>query len=320
MSKKQNQNNTPLSHDNFVRKSLSDKKIAAEFFETHLPKEILSQVDLSTLEQQKENYFDNTLGHGIVDLLYSVNFGQDQGYLVLLLEHQSSQDYKMPLRIQKYILRICEDHLTKNKNAKIPLIYPLIFYTGNSKYNAPLSFYSLFNNSELAKRFLTEPIQLIETKGFTKEDIRGRYYAGLMTYFIAHIRQKDIFPYIKEVIEFITRISEQGNIEFIETILYYLTNKADTEKIDGIFSEFKKAVKPEHKEEVMTIAERLEQRGKEAGIQIGEQRGLEKGKEAGIQIGLKKAAMNMLLKNLDEKVIAESTGLSLEEVKRLRKN
>ena len=98
---------------------------------------------------------------------------------------------------------------------------------------------------------------------------------------MAHIRQKDIFPYIKEVIEFITRISEQGNIEFIETILYYLTNKANTEKIDGIFSEFKKAVKPEHKEDIMTVAERLEQRrlekGKKAGIQIGEQKGLEKG-------------------------------------------
>ena len=52
MQKNDKKSNTPLSHDNFVRKSLSDKKIAAEFFETHLPKEILSQVDLSTLEQQ----------------------------------------------------------------------------------------------------------------------------------------------------------------------------------------------------------------------------------------------------------------------------
>ena len=105
--------------------------------------------------------------------LISINFEipKYQGYLVLLLEHQSTQDYKMPLRIQKYILRICEDHLTKNNNAKIPLIYPMLFYTGGGKYNAPLSFYSLFNNSELAKRFLTKPIQLIETKGFTKEDI-----------------------------------------------------------------------------------------------------------------------------------------------------
>ena len=60
-------------------------------------------------------------------------------------------------------------------------------------------------------------------------------------------------------------------------------------------------IKLEHKEDIMTIAERLEQRGKEAGIQIG----------------LEKAASNMLLKNLDEKIIAESTGLSLEEIKRL---
>ena len=127
---------------------------------------------------------------------------------MFLLKYQSTSNYNILLCIQKYIWRICEDYSTKNNNVKILLIYPLIFYTGETKYNAPLSFYSLFNNSELAKKFLTEPIQLIETKGFAKEDIRGRYYAGLMTYFMAHIRQKDIFPYIKEVIEFITRISE----------------------------------------------------------------------------------------------------------------
>ena len=107
---------------------------------------------------------------------------------MLLLEHQSTPDYKMPLRIQKYILRICEDYLSKNNNSKIPLIYPLIFYTGETKYNTSLSLYSLFNNPELAKKFLTEPIQLIETKGFAKEDIKGNYYTGLMTYFMAHIR------------------------------------------------------------------------------------------------------------------------------------
>ena len=45
-----------------------------------------------------------------------------------------------------------------------------------------------------------------------------------MTYFMAHIRQKDIFPYIKEI-DIITKISEQGNIEFIETILYYIANR-----------------------------------------------------------------------------------------------
>ena len=31
-------------------------------------------------------------------------------------------------------------------------------------------------------------------------------------------------------------------IEYIESILYYILDKADSEKVDGIFSEFKKAV------------------------------------------------------------------------------
>lgn len=167
---------------------MSDKNVAREFFEANLPQDILSQVDLSTLKQEKENYFDNTLGNGIVDLIYSVNFGMDKGYLIALVEHQSTQDYKMPLRIMKYMLRICDDYLKKNKGGKIPLIYPILFYSGQKKYTAPLSLWSLFNNSERAKEFLTKPIQLVESSNFQKDDIRGRNYAGLMMYFMSKIR------------------------------------------------------------------------------------------------------------------------------------
>lgn len=233
---------------------------------------------------------------------------------MLLVEHQSTQDYKMPLRIMKYILRICDDYLKKNKGRKIPLIYPILFYGGVTKYVAPLSLWSLFNNSERAKEFITKPIQLVETNKFRKEDIRGRDYAGLMMYFMSKISERDIFPFLHEVIESITKISKDGDIEYIESILYYILDKADSEKVDGIFSEFKKAVTIEHSEVIMTIAERLEQRGvikgKEVGIQIGIEKGIEKRN--------KEIALNMLLKKLDEKIISESTGLSIEEIKNLK--
>ena len=213
-----------------------------------------------------------------------------------------------------YVLRICDDHLNKQPEGKIPLIYPILFYGGKRKYTAPLSLWSLFNNSERAKDFLTKPIQLIQTNNFRKEDIRGRAYFGLMMYFMAHIREKDIFPYLHEVVELINKISNDGDIEYIESILYYVIDKADSEKVDGILSEFKKAVTPEHSEKLMTIAERLREQGKEIGMQIGIERGMEKGREEGI----KKVALNMLLKKLDEKIISESTGLSLEEIKKLK--
>ena len=98
--------------------------------------------------------------------------------------------------------------------------------------------------------------------------------------------------------------------------MYYLTNKADTEKINRIFSEFKKAVTLEHKEYIMTIAEKLEQRG------------LEKGKEAGIQIGREEdktqgttnIALNMIPENMDAKLIAKFTGMTIEEINELKGN
>ena len=316
IKKGQDKQNNKNIHDSFVKKVLSNKTVAKEFLETNLPQEILSQVDLSTLRQEKENYFDNTLGQGIVDLIYSVNFGRDKGYLIVLLEHQSTQDYKMSLRIQKYVLRICDDYLKKNKKDKIPLIYPILFYSGKEKYTAPLSFYDLFNNAKKAKEFLTKPVQLIETSKFQKDDIKSKYYSGLMMYFMNKIHQRDIFPHLHEVIEFIGKISNDGDIEYIESLLYYVVEKADTEKVESIFLEFKKAVTIKHREVVMTIAERLREQGKEAGIQIG----IEKGRQEGRQEGIKEVVANMLLKKLDEKIIAESTGLTLEEIKDLRKN
>lgn len=44
-------------------------------------------------------------------------------------------------------------------------------------------------------------------------------------------------------------------------MLYYSIGKDNIEEMNGIFSEFEKAVIPEHKHNIMTIATRLEQKG-----------------------------------------------------------
>jgi predicted transposase/invertase (TIGR01784 family) len=305
-------------HDKFTKQVLSDKKTAKEFFQLSLPKSILAQVDLDTIEQVKESYVDNELGQGVVDLIYKVKFGMDDGYLIALLEQQSTQDDTMPLRISKYVLRIASEFLDNHKGSKIPLIYPLLLYTGQGKYKKPLSIYDLFVNSQKAKEYLTQPIRLIEVSDFEASDIKEKYYGGLMMYLMNKVKQQDIFESLKEIMNIITKISEEGNIEIIKSMLYYVINVSDSEKAEGIVSEFKKAVTTKHGEEIMTIAERLELKG--------EQRGIEKGKEVGIQIGReegklfekKQIAMNMLLKKLDQKIIAESTGLTVEEIEKLR--
>lgn len=64
----------------------------------------------------------------------------------------------------------------------------------------------------------------------------------------------------------------------------------------------------------MTIAERLEQKGIEKGIVIGENRGIEKG----ILKGKLQTARTMLAEGMDLHTVMKMTGLTAEELAQIR--
>ncbi len=107
MSEKTKQSNEPNNnvkpHDRFFKKSMSYPEIASEFFKSYLPKEILEIIDLSTLKQENSSALSNELGEGVSDILYSVKYGKETGYISLLLEHQSTSDRLITFRIKKYV-------------------------------------------------------------------------------------------------------------------------------------------------------------------------------------------------------------------------
>ena len=80
----------------------------------------------------KESYINEQLKLGITDILYSVNIAQQQGYIYLLVEHQSTADVLMPFRIVKYICAIMDHHLKQTCKNELPLVVPLAFYHGQS--------------------------------------------------------------------------------------------------------------------------------------------------------------------------------------------
>lgn len=64
----------------------------------------------------------------------------------------------------------------------------------------------------------------------------------------------------------------------------------------------------------MTIAQQLEQKGIEKGIQLGEQRGIEKGKrEATLKI-----ARTMLQNGIDRNTVIKMTGLTEDDLAQIR--
>lgn len=75
---------------------------------------------------------------------------------------------------------------------------------------------------------------------------------------------------------------------------------------------------PQHEDELMTIAQQLEQIGVEKGIKLGEQRGIEKGRSEGERQATLKIARTMLQNGVDRNTVMKMTGLTADDLAQIR--
>jgi predicted transposase/invertase (TIGR01784 family) len=321
MSSKEN-NDINISHDGFFKKSMEKPKVAREFFESHLPKHILERADLSTLKPEKDSFIDIALGTAYVDMLFSVNIDKEIGYFYLLAEHQSNPDYWMAFRLHKYMLRIYDSHLQKYPDERhLPLIYPMVFYSGTRNYNAPLDLWGLFKNPELAKKYFVDPFQLIELQKIPDEALKQKLWCGVMEFIMKHIYERDILPFIENIDDLLSSLAKE-DIDYIKVILCYTAYKGESNSFEEVVKTFSKTVPDNRRSEIMTIAESLVQKGRMEGRTEGRMEGRTEGRmegrTEGIQIML--TATNLLNKGMTVDFVAETTGLSLKEVLELKSN
>ena len=117
-------------HDRFFRQTLTNVAIAKDFLEIHLPTEILTKVDLTSLELYPDSFVEQELQEKIADLVYKVKIQGEYGYITLLIEHQSLDDPLMAFRLLKYRVLLMEQHLKQQaeydqKSQKLPIVFSL---------------------------------------------------------------------------------------------------------------------------------------------------------------------------------------------------
>lgn len=157
-------------HDRFFRSMMTEPKVIREFFENNLPVNIRTAINFDSIQPQKDSFINDSLRLQIADILYSVEFGDQLGYLYVLIEHQSSPKELMPFRILQYMVAIMEHHLTKTGKNRLPIVYPLIFYNGWKPYNYSTNIFDLFGDKkELAEDILWKPCQLIDLSKISDE-------------------------------------------------------------------------------------------------------------------------------------------------------
>ena len=138
-------------HDAFVKKVLENPTTAGGFLEEFLPIDIKKKLNLKKIRVEKETYVEDSLKTKLSDMVYAVEMKgeEEEAFVYCLVEHQSSPDYWISLRLWKYTLLLLERHM-KHKE-KLPVVVPLVLYNGKTKYRSPRILWELFEVPSFAK-------------------------------------------------------------------------------------------------------------------------------------------------------------------------
>jgi len=192
-------------------------------------------------------------------------------YLYILCEHQSNVDNNIVFRLFRYTIRIMELHRKKFPNTALPIVYPLVVYSGKKIWNVPLDIYSLFGDGvKLAREWLFKSYQVLEIQKIEDQEFKKRHLCGLIEFVLKYGKVKNfkqfldkLFPWLKKILD------ETNNIQLIKSVLHYVANGIDIQDHNIFLKKVKEHFTPQLRGEAMTIAQALEQVGIQKGIQKG---------------------------------------------------
>jgi len=303
---------------------MAHSKVSHEFFRKHLPVHLKEAIDLSSIKLHKESFIDDKLKLQIADLLFSANFNGEPGFLYLLFEHASTSSPFLPLRIHKYMISIMDEHVNKKGNKKLPLIYPMILYSGENPYAHSMDLFDLFHKKEkgLAKDIMTSPYHLIDLAKTPDEELQELFWFGTMASALKHIHDPDILHFFMDIFPRLKELEKQGEESYIYTMMTYIVDRGNVPRKEELIDKIKQ-LKSIDEEKIMTLADHLKPEVFKRGVAKGIEQGIEQArKEQEIEVAKSKQeerikmAKTLLSKGINIEIISETTGLSKEELRK----
>jgi hypothetical protein len=136
----------PLHHPNdlFFKAIFSSVANTAAFLRHHLPPQLAACIPTDGIVIENSSFLDPTLSDLHSDLLLRITFPESDAILIVLLEHQSSQDPKLPLRLLGYIQRVLERFAREVAPAtKLPPVLPFLISQSDRPWTAPIEIHDM---------------------------------------------------------------------------------------------------------------------------------------------------------------------------------
>ena len=303
-------------HDRFFRLTFSDREKVSDYLNGTLPPVIKNKIDFQTLQLDNTSYVDKDLKNFYSDMVYDALFdGKTPVKIAFLFEHKSYVPSFPHLQLLAYMLKIWERQMT-NKQKPRPIL-PIIIYHGKDKWQQK-PFETYFETGEIDKALLPyTPVfdyWLTDLQSTKTREIDENYVSvGLRIAFklMKYIFDKNLDKHLAEIFDGWRELekNEEGR-DFIAVILLYLQKSPKKEKvmekIEDYFTE-------DDIEEGSFLWHWMKKREEETEKRVKEETEKRVKKERDLEL-----AKTALKKGYTTEDVVELTGLSIEEIEKLK--
>jgi predicted transposase/invertase (TIGR01784 family) len=255
-------------HDKLFKHVLGERENAASFLQSNLPEHMVAHLDMESLEVLQASFIDAQYVQSEADLLISVRMAGPPGFIYILLEHQSSPDSLMLLRLLSYMVRVWRRHIRENPEARrLPVILPLVLFHGPRGWEGPLDFHSLVEIP--AKDFLPYTtsfrmglFDLASPQGHT---IAGSALVRILADILGALGKPDFMERITRAFETLNELAEAPSFSrYFEILFRYVLDVYDIPK-QNLMDMAVESMKTDIREAAMTTYEQIKQEGKLEG-------------------------------------------------------
>jgi len=263
-----------------------------------LPKALCDAISWSTLTREAGSFIDEALADTHTDLLFSVELGDRKALLYLLLEHQSTLDHDMLLRMLSYLVRVLKRY-RKEHDGPLPLLIPAVITHAPGGWVAPDSFHELFDPPPAsfpgaAALVPNYSLMLVDLAHLSNEDLKARALAAFPTLALWALRDaRNATQLLRNldhwVATFRLALRTPHGLEAARQLLRYIALVTNDQQSEEFRAKLSRRI-PEAREAIMTYGEKL--------IEEGVQKGLKQGRQEGLQEGLVEGQIQLLEKLL----------------------
>lgn len=307
---------TSTPHDALFKTFLKYPETVRDFIEIHLPSRLRTLCDLTTLELKPASFIEENLRAYYSDVLWSMKTSEGDGYIYVVIEHQSSPDIHMAFRLMRYAIAAMQSHLDAGHDT-LPLVVPMLFYHGiDTPYPFSLCWLDEFDNPALAHQLYLSAFPLVDITVVPDDDIMQHRRVALLELMQKYIRRRDLMGLADKVASLLTT-GTTNDSQLKALFNYLLIQHGHKPRFSRFMRKLAQQV-PGYKESTMNIVEKIRRAGQRKGLREGMQRGLEKGLAEGRREEALRIAGSMLEDGLPRELIVRITGLSEDDVKSQR--